>query len=130
MSLKPYILLSFGLLSSQFISAQITGKIIDAIDKVPLEYATAALYQQKDSTLIAGVVTLVDGMFSIDDLKPNTYYLEASFMGYDTQTFSDIIISKTQTKKDLGIIALTIGNQLNEVEVTAERATVLHKIDR
>ncbi|SHF12097.1 Outer membrane receptor proteins, mostly Fe transport [Arenibacter palladensis] len=110
--------------------AQISGKIIDATDSSPLEYATAALYNQIDGSLITGVVTSQDGTFVIDGVKPGTYYMEASFMGYDTKTISDIAIDKRQSVKDLAIIGLSIGNQLDEVIIQGERATVLHKIDR
>lgn len=110
--------------------AQISGKIIDATDSSPLEYATAALYDQTDGSLITGVVTSQDGTFVIDGVKPGTYYMEASFMGYDTKTISDIAIDKRQSVKDLAIIGLSIGNQLDEVIIQGERATVLHKIDR
>ena len=110
--------------------AQISGKIIDATDSSPLEYATAALYNQTDGSLITGVVTSQDGTFVIDGVKPGTYYMEASFMGYDTKTISDIAIDKRQSVKDLAIIGLSIGNQLDEVIIQGERATVLHKIDR
>ncbi|MDL5512857.1 TonB-dependent receptor [Arenibacter sp. M-2] len=114
----------------QVSTAQISGKIIDATDNVPLEYATAALYNQLDGALITGVVTAQDGSFIIDGVKPGAYYLEASFMGYDTKTISNITIDKKQPAKNLGIIGLSLGNQLDEVVIKGERATVLHKIDR
>jgi outer membrane receptor protein involved in Fe transport len=110
--------------------AQISGKIIDAVDQAPLEYATAALYLQQDSTLITGMVSSEDGTFMMDNIKPNTYYLEVSFIGYDTKIFSNITITRAQPKKDFGVIGLILGNQLEEVEVRVERATMLHKIDR
>ena len=114
----------------QVSTAQISGKIIDATDNVPLEYATAALYNQLDGALITGVVTAQDGSFIIDGVKPGAYYMEASFMGYDTKTISNIKIDKKQPAKNLGIIGLSLGNQLDEVVIKGERATVLHKIDR
>ena len=114
----------------QVSTAQISGKIIDATDNVPLEYATAALYNQLDGALITGVVTAQDGSFIIDGVKPGAYYMEASFMGYDTKTISNITIDKKQPAKNLGIIGLSLGNQLDEVVIKGERATVLHKIDR
>lgn len=118
------------LLGFQASTAQISGKIIDATDNSALEYATAALYDQTNGSLITGVVTSQDGSFVIEGVKPGTYYLEASFMGYNTKTISDIELDKRQIVKDLAIIGLSLGNQLDEVVVQGERATVLHKIDR
>lgn len=114
----------------QALTAQISGKIIDASDGSPLEYATAALYKQANGDLVTGVVTSVDGSFIIEGVKPGTYYLEASFMGYDTKTISNIGIDKKQPMQDLSVVGLTYGNQLEEVVVQGQRATVLHKIDR
>ena len=118
------------LLGFQASTAQISGKIIDATDNSALEYATAALYDQTNGSLITGVVTSQDGSFVIEGVKPGTYYLEASFMGYNTKTISDIELDKRQAVKDLATIGLSLGNQLDEVVVQGERATVLHKIDR
>src|SRR5690606_12281551 len=119
-----------ALLGFHALTAQISGKIIDATDNSALEYATAALYDQTNGSLITGVVTSQDGSFVIEGVKPGTYYLEASFMGYNTKTISDIELDKRQAVKDLAIIGLSFGNQLDEVVVQGERATVLHKIDR
>ena len=115
---------------TQIVTGQITGKIQDTSDNYPLEYATAALYNQDDKSLVAGVVTNIAGVFVIDNVKNGRYYLEASFVGYATKTIQNINISKSNKKVDLGTINLVLGNQLNEVEIRAERSTVIHKIDR
>ena len=130
MNCKNFFMLVVLLVGVQVSTAQISGKIIDATDNSPLEYATAALYNQTDGSLITGVVTSQDGSFVIDKVKPGTYYMEASFMGYDTKTISDITIDKGQPLRDLTVIGLSFGNQLDEVVIKGERATVLHKIDR
>ncbi len=111
------------------VSAQITGKIVDDTD-YPLEYATAALFRQNDSTLITGVITDINGFFTIDDLKRGTYYIEASFIGYQPNLIGDIIVESPGTSKDLGTIKLSFGNQLQEVVLQSERTTVVNKIDR
>lgn len=115
---------------SQAVNAQITGKLVDGEDNSSLEYATAALYSQKDKTLVTGVITNAEGGFSIENVKSGTYYVEASFIGYQTKTISNIEISRANKKVDLGTINLVLGNQLNEVVIKAERSTVVHKIDR
>lgn len=110
--------------------AQITGIIKDTADNYPLEYATVALYSQENKMLVTGVVTNNQGFFIIDNVKNGVYYLEASFVGYATKTISNIEISRTNKRVDLGTINLVLGNQLNEVEIKAERSTVINKIDR
>lgn len=112
-------------------SAQITGKIVDASNQYPLEYATVALFDQERQQLVTGVITNQEGNFTIEEAKKGMYYLEASFIGYQSSTIKDIEVTERNPKLDLGTIALSIGeNQLDEVVVEADRAAVIHKIDR
>lgn len=110
--------------------SQITGTIIDSESNAPLEYATAALYQQDDGSLVTGVVTHLDGSFTIENVKPGVYYVEASFIGYAPKRTEDIRVSKRGASIKLGEIALTLGNELDEVVIDAERSAMVHKIDR
>ena len=41
----------------------IKGKIVDAENQQPLEFATVTLYSQKDSTMITGAISEADGFF-------------------------------------------------------------------
>ena len=116
-------------LGIQLTHSQITGKIIDSETNAPLEYATAALYKQ-DGSLVTGVVTNTEGAFSLYDVKSGTYFLEASFMGYTSLKTETITVNKKGQSINLGTLKLTLGSQLNEVLVNAERSAVVHKIDR
>ncbi len=130
MKLK-YVSSLFLLFVAHLTFGQLTGKIVDSADGSPLEYATAAVYNQQDSTVVTGVITDAEGYFSIDNIKKGKYYLEASFIGFQVETISDIQIQSRNTVNDLGTISLKIGqNQLSEVVVQGERSTVIHKIDR
>jgi len=111
------------------ITAQVSGKITDG--DYPLEYATAALFDQQNDELVTGVVTDIEGIFSISDIKKGTYYLEASFIGFKTKTIRDIEVRNRSTPVDLGTLSLSVGeNRLSEVVVEGDRATVINKIDR
>lgn len=125
---KIILILAIFLFIPKIFSGQISGKIVDG--KQPLQYATAAIFNQFDKTLITGVITDLEGNFTLTDVKKGTYYLEVSFIGYDLTTIRDIVIQKNYEKKDLGMVQLNSGNLLNEVVVKAERATVVNKIDR
>ncbi|TXE13976.1 TonB-dependent receptor [Seonamhaeicola algicola] len=116
-------------MSFTFSFGQLKGKIVDETN-APLEYATAAIFNQNTKELITGVITNIDGEFTFDNLKKGTYYIEASFIGYDVNTLKNITISNTKNTTNLGVIKLKLGNSLNEVVVQAERATVVNKIDR
>lgn len=128
MKLKLLFLFVFCFLGQNAV-AQITGKITDVSNGEALEYATAALYKKQDAILVTGVITELDGSFIIPSVKSGAYYLEASFLGYTTKKV-EVIVSKKGAEIDLGTIQLSLGNQLNEVVVQAERVAVVHKIDR
>ncbi|WP_158837841.1 outer membrane beta-barrel protein [Polaribacter sp. L3A8] len=132
MKFKKCVFLVLALIASQVATAQLTGKITDSEDNSPLEYATLALYNSGNKILVTGVVTNLEGLFSIENVKPGNYYLEASFIGYQIKTVKPVVINKKGERKNVGTISLILGtgNQLNEVVVKSERSAVVHKIDR
>ena len=109
-------------------NAQLSGIVTD-LQKNPLEYATVAVFDENTETLVSGVVTNAEGIFSIDNINSGMYRVESSFLGYQKVTIQNVRITST-AKTDLGTIALQLGNTLNEVTVTGETAMVLNKIDR
>ena len=123
MKLKEQLYLLIFFIITQFTTAQLTGKIIANEDNYPLEYASVALYLSNNKKLITGVVTGKDGRFLISNIKPGTYYLEASFIGYQIKKIELIVVNKKQEKKDLGILKLALGagNNLNEVILKTEK---------
>lgn len=124
-----YILLLGLIFNISFTYGQIKGKIVDETNAA-LEYATAAIYNQKNNVLISGVITDFNGNFHFENLKKGTYYIKASFIGYEAQIVKNIIITNTNETIDLGTLHLALGNALNEVVVNGERAAVVNKIDR
>ena len=126
--LKKSFLFVLFLCANQAVFAQLTGTILDKEDDTPLEYATVALYSQSPKTLITGVVTNKNGVFSFDKLKSGTYLIEISFIGYQPKKIENIVFSGKE--KNLGNLQLSLGNSLNEVVIKGERAAVVSKIDK
>ncbi len=127
----PFILFFLFLITS-FVFGQsiIKGKLVDNSEKSPIEFASVALYDISDSTLIAGVVSNEQGKFELKDIKPGNYYLEAQFMGFATEKVEGISLSKRQTL-DLGSIVMYANEKLlEELEISGERVTTMHKVDR
>ncbi len=107
----------------------IKGKQVNA-DNSTIEYASVALFDQKDSSLVTGEVTKPGGEFKIDNIKPGNYFLTARFMGYEAKTISNITLKK---KEDFTLPVITLQpNQqmLNEIQVIGEKVTAIHKVDR
>ncbi len=124
-------LLTLSLLYISTGYSQISGKIIDSKTNEALEYATVALYFNLNKELVTGVVTNSNGNFSIENTKPGNYYIEVSFLGYDTKTINSIKITKKNEALNLPTIGLQLGkNQLNDVLIKGVRPTIINKIDR
>ncbi len=128
---RTLLLLLFTFFSgASFSQTGIKGKLIDQSENNPLEYASVSVYQLKDSTLVAGMVTSQDGTFVIENLKSGDYYLLAQFLGYETRVIPEITISRNQMQ-DLGTIFLSPDQQLlNEVEVSGRKFTTMNQVDR
>ena len=124
-------LVTLILLTGHTICGQtIKGKLIDGIENVPIEYASVAIYNQSDSVLVTGAVSLPNGDFEILNVKPGNYYLTAQFMGYEGKTINDITVGKNQTVDLSSIVLLPNQKMLDEIAVTGEKFTAVHKVDR
>lgn len=77
---------SFAHLQAQSVSSvTVSGIIKDKNTKAALPYVNVILKTEKDSTFIGGTVSNEEGRFTIDNIKPNAYFLEVSFVGYLTK---------------------------------------------
>lgn len=110
---------------------EITGSVVSSENHNPIEYVTISLYNAEDSTLVTGNITDETGTFVLSKLDFGTYYLIASFIGYQNQVIGGIELSKTQPFQNLGEIALSsISTTLEEVSVTAKKSAVSSNIDK
>lgn len=110
-------------------SSSITGRLIES-DGTPVIYSNVSLYSALDSSLVKVEVSNDDGSFSFRTLKADSYFLQASYVGYEMLQ-SDRIALEPDQSIDLG--DLTFSNQIIELEtatVTADRAIVEVKPDR
>lgn len=127
--LVPLIFLAF-FTGNAFSQTGVKGRLIDQSENNPLEYANVAIYQAKDSSLVAGAVTDQKGLFSLENLKSGDYYLLAQFLGYETKVISQVTVLKNQVQ-DLGTIFLSPDQQLlSEVEVSGKKFTTMNRVDR
>ncbi|WP_022835301.1 TonB-dependent receptor domain-containing protein [Salisaeta longa] len=106
----------------------IQGRIIDASTNEPLISATVALWQ--DTTLVTGTVTQKNGTFTLEGIRPGTYELRMSYVGYTTKRRS-ITMRDDAMQRSLGTVALAQdASQLEGVEITGERSFMENRIDR
>ena len=115
MSLKnTYFYLSFLLLSFNSIVAQkstIKGVVIDNQTSLPIEYASVALLNQTDNSLVTGVVTNNNGVFTIQNIQTGNYKIKIYFVGYEIQYLENNLVENNQVL-NLQTIKLQRSNQI------------------
>lgn len=128
--MKNFLLLCFLVLLCTCVRAQsITGLLTEGATNEPLGFANVTVYDT-DGMLVKGTSADLDGHYEITGLTIGTYRLEASFLGYLSQSQS-IKITDATTNLEVPTISLVEGgNDLAEVTVTAERAVMELGLDR
>ena len=109
-ALVALLCLSVSILSAQ---SSIEGKVTDAETGEPILFGNVALY--KNGVLITGTETDLDGNYSIPNVDPGTYDVEASYIGYNPQRQAGVVILAGKAiKLDF---ALGSGIVLDEIEI-------------
>lgn len=103
-------------LTNTSISAQtsLAGKVTEEESGEPVLFGNVALY--KGGVLITGVETDFDGNYSISNIDPGTYDVEASYVGFNTQRITRIPVKADRVNR-LDIQLSTGGVNLEEVIV-------------
>lgn len=129
------ILLIAGFCLSQALFAQskkgeVKGLILEPVNKKPLPYATVAVYNAQDTTLITFRVSDDKGTFRATGLPVNAALrLVISMTGYNIFR-RELTLTPAQSVADLGTITLTESNmQLKEVVITAEIPPIVVRKD-
>ncbi len=119
------------LVASVSVQAQnIRGKVCLEADKAPLPFATVGLVQLPDSNMITGVITLTDGGYLLENVKPGNYFIRVSFVGYETNG-KDVVV-ETGTPEVLvdTIFLRETTATIDEVTVVGERLKGKELVDR
>ena len=108
----------------------IKGKVCYEKDKSPVQFASVALVQLPDSAMITGVITLTDGGYILEKVKPGNYFLRASFLGYKASG-KNVVVDATNKEISVDTIFLVeITTSLKEVVVSSERIKGKEMVDR
>ncbi len=100
----------------------VSGKILDKAKDSPLEYVSFRLFSVKDSSIVAGIFTDIDGKFTLENLPIGTFYAKITFTGYAPLIMNDIKISSVMKVVNLGTIKMELGDSkmLQEVKIVGE----------
>ena len=127
----PLLLLLF---SGYFAIAQskngsVTGRIVNAKDKTPIDYGSIAVKSLKDSSVVGTSNTNQDGSFTVAALAPGSYRLYAAYLGLKTVT-KEFTITASNNKVNTGDLAMEdAGLNLKTVEIKGEAPPVVVKKD-
>ena len=105
----------FNLAEAQ--NVKVSGSVRDAKTGEAMPFVNVGLMRSNDTVFVRGAASDMNGTFTIQDVKPGQYLLQASCVGYETYS-KDISVLKDI--KDL-TIELKGGTLLEMVEVSAEK---------
>jgi len=105
-------------------TGSIKGKVVDKSSGEPLPFANVVA--ESNGNQVGGAQTDFDGNYTIKPLKPGTYDVKASFVGYTTGIVTGVLVSTDKiTFED---IKLTKGAvDIKAVEITAYTVPLIDK---
>ncbi|MDF1560232.1 MAG: TonB-dependent receptor [Bacteroidales bacterium] len=122
-----------GLLLAASVTAQaqnISGKVCLESDRSPVPYATVGLMLLPDSLMITGVITLTDGGYVLENVKPGNYFVRVSYVGYATSGRSvSVEAGDTDVAVDTIFLSETTAT-IGEIMVVGERLKGKEMVDR
>ena len=122
-------ILSFDVLAAPGKTISIKGKVIDKDSGEALEYATVSLFSLPDSTFMTGMVTDMNGTFTLE-ARLGRYYIDIKSMGYKTKIIN-VTVKNEVDDVNLGKILLQQDTELLEaVEIVAEKSTMTMTLDK
>lgn len=102
----------------------VSGRVIEAGTKEPVELAAVQLLSLPDSAQVAGMTTSTQGYFSLSKQKPGKYLLKVSFIWYVTKIIPVQLTANVPAKKMGNIELATDAVMLQEAVVVAEAPQV------
>lgn len=112
-------------------NGEVRGIVVDGEANTPVAKASVAVRLKSNQSLVAGSVGRDDGTFRVVGLRPGTYYVRVSSLGYAPQSSVEFTITPAAATSTIGTIKLAkVAVTLSEVEVKAERDAVTIEPDR
>lgn len=107
-------------------TSEISGKVVNSENEV-IPFANILLLSSIDSTFVQGTSAGEDGFFKLEEVVPDLYLLQASYIGRGSKPLA---LDIQQSVKLGALIIPTVTENLDEVVVTARRPTVQRLADR
>jgi len=124
------ILILLSLSFQTFSQVTLSGIVKDKKYNTPLSYVSLTLKNFKDSSFVTGVVTNEEGLFTLTNIKQGEYYIQVSYVGYQSLNQS-VLVGSLSPFLNLGTITLEEDSKLlNEIEVSVKQDEVSGKMDK
>ncbi len=123
----PFLFLLFSL---DTYGQSIMGKVQGG-DASPMPFVNVLLLNSSDSTLVKGAISDEAGNYTIENVRPGTYLLAATMVGYKKAYASPVAITQGQSDVKAPLLTLLQDTKLlKEVTVVTTRPFVEQQIDR
>ena len=135
-TLKIFAIAVLFILSSKPIFAQnkaqtkISGLLIDDTGKA-LDFGTVSLMKATDSTVVKGTLSNESGHYTFDLIKPGSYFVKATNIGYQNAFSTVFKIDSVSTDYTLPDLKLNQqSSTLKTVNITATKPLIERKVDK
>jgi len=130
---KKSVLLAFLLISftsyAQTKNGSVTGKVLNAKGRLPIDFASVAVKNLADTTQTSVINTQADGSFAIGGLAPGSYRLTVAYLGL-TNLNKQFTVTAAAPAVALGELAMeNSGLDLKTVEIKGVVTPVVVKTD-
>lgn len=110
---------------------EVQGTVIAEDNSAPVGRAAVAVRSKKDSSMVTGVMGGEDGKFKVQGLRPGTYYLRVSGIGFSPKNTEEFTITPAALAATVGPIKLArFAVSLQTVEVEGQTPAVTIEPDR
>lgn len=110
---------------------EVHGTIVADDNAAPVARAAIAVRNKKDSTMVTGAMGGEDGTFKVQGIRPGTYYLRVSGIGFTPKNTEEFTIAPAAQSANVGSIKLArFAVSLQTVEVEGTTPTVTIEPDR
>ncbi len=107
-------------------SHTISGILTDSNGEV-VPFINVLLLQSNDSTFVKGTITLDNGTYQLENIKPGKYFIMGSMVGYQSAYSQSFDLNGDYKVEHL---ILSEGETLDEVVVKATKPLYQQKVDR